>query len=322
MKILSHIEKQWKNKRQSFIIHGDQHLYFNDINNISINYLEEIRPGDVVILVGDYDDVSISLFFYLIEKKAIIVPLTKKNNSDYSFYIESTSANFIIENNKIKSLGAKKRQHDLIKKLIKKNEAGLVFFSTGTTGKPKAILHDVSLLFRRFLTPRPAYKTINFLMFDHMGGINTLMHTLFNGGTIITPKERSVKSILEVCEKNKVELLPATPTFLRMLLLSGSIPEKMPKSIKIITYGTELMDENTLDQLCRLLPEVNFRQTYGLSEFCVLRVKNRARNDLFIKIGGEGVEVKIHENVLYIRSKYSMMGYLNANSPFDDQGWY
>ena len=273
-------------------------------------------------MVGDYDSLSITLFFHLIEKKTIVVPLTKKTNADYSFFINTSCADFIIEDNIVKNLNNNEEKHHLIHKLILKNNPGLIFFSTGTTGVPKAILHDVSLLFKRFQTPRQAFRTINFLMFDHMGGINTLLHTLFNGGTIITPEERTVNSILSLCEENHVQLLPATPTFLRMLLLSGYVPDRIPKSIKIISYGTEMMDINTLSQLCELLPSVNFKQTYGLSEFCVLRVKNKSNNGLFIKIGGEGVEVKVHENVLYLRSKYSMLGYLNADSPFDTNGWY
>ena len=100
-----------------------------------------------------------------------------------------------------------------------------------------------------------------------------MLHALYNRGTIISPDNRNVKHILDLCEKYKVELLPATPTFLRMLLMSGAIPKKIPKTIKIISYGTELMDQITLNQIVDLLPDVDFRQTYGLSEFCVLRVK-------------------------------------------------
>ena len=322
MKIVPLLENKWKNATHPFLIHNKKKIYFNDIKNRKIDYLGLINPGDIVIVIGDYNELSISLLFHLIESKAIIVPLTKKTNSDYEFHINASGANIIIENNKVKTLNNTSKPHPLIIELRKKNHPGLIFFSTGTTGDPKAILHDVTLLFERFKTPRKAYITINFLMFDHMGGINTLLHTLFNGGTVITPKQRAVDSILDLCEKNNVELLPATPTFLRMLLLSGAIPKKIPKSLKVISYGTELMDQGTLNQLCDLLPKIDFKQTYGLSEFCVLRIKNRSRKDLFIKISGEGVDIKIENKKLFIRSELCMMGYLNAKSPFDSSGWY
>ena len=41
-----------------------------------------------------------------------------------------------------------------------------------------------------------------------------------------------------------------------------------------------------------------------------------------MKIGGEGVETRVINDVLEIRSPTRMLGYLNAESPFDNEGWY
>jgi acyl-CoA synthetase (AMP-forming)/AMP-acid ligase II len=41
-----------------------------------------------------------------------------------------------------------------------------------------------------------------------------------------------------------------------------------------------------------------------------------------MKIGGEGVETRVVEGILQIRSSTRMLGYLNSPSPFDDDGWY
>jgi acyl-CoA synthetase (AMP-forming)/AMP-acid ligase II len=163
---------------------------------------------------------------------------------------------------------------------------------------------------------------LNFLLFDHIGGLNTLFHTLFNKGVVIAPETRTVNSVLEVCGKYEVEVLPTTPTFLRLMLMNGAVPGQVPSCLKVITYGTERMDQPTLDELCRLLPRIDFRQTYGTSELGVLRVKSEARDSLFMKIGGEGVETQVVNNVLRIRSQARMLGYLNAPSPFDSEGWY
>ena len=82
------------------------------------------------------------------------------------------------------------------------------------------------------------------------------------------------------------------------------------------------MDQTTLNELCKLLPKVDFRQTYGMSEIGILRVKSKARNSLYIKIGGEGIKTRVRKNILEIFSDTRMLGYLNADIPFDKDGWY
>ena len=104
--------------------------------------------------------------------------------------------------------------------------------------------------------------------------------------------------------------------------MSGLTEKNFPKSIRVVTYGTERMDEFTLKELCRQLPNVDFRQTFGMSELGILRVKSERKDSLFMTVGGEGVDTKIEDKILYIRSKSRMLGYLNAESPFDEEGWY
>ena len=52
------------------------------------------------------------------------------------------------------------------------------------------------------------------------------------------------------------------------------------------------MDEYTLQHVAKLLPDVNLRQTYGMSEIGILRVRSESNTSLWIQIGGEGVEKK------------------------------
>jgi len=283
--------------------------------------LSQVKSGDVVGLIGDFDPKSILTLLRLIDKNVIIVPLTNYTKAQHDYFFESALVDLVVEGDRVKHINHD-RQHKFIDALRDKKRAGLVLFSTGTTGRPKAILHDLTLFMKRFETPRPTLRTINFLLFDHIGGFNTLLHTLFNKGTVIAPNSRSVEDILNTCAEHNVEVLPTTPTFLRMMLMSGLIPEQVSPSLKIITYGTERMDQPTLDALCELLPQIDFRQTFGMSELGIVRVKSLERNSLFMKIGGEGVETRVVNNVLEIRSATRMLGYLNAESPFDEDNWY
>jgi long-chain acyl-CoA synthetase len=91
--------------------------------------------------------------------------------------------------------------------------------------------------------------------------------------------------------------------------------------LKLVTYGTEPMPEATLARAREAMPWVDFQQTYGLTEIGILRSKSRPDGSLWVKLGGEGYETKIKDQRLWVRAASAMLGYLNAPSPFDAEGF-
>ena len=321
MKIIDRLGQIWAGISYPFLIHNGEEIEFSQIAEQAPIDLSLVEQGDVVAIIGDFDPSSILTLLRLIDLGVIVVPLTEETVHEHEYFFESALVDVVIRDG-IVLRRPHDEKHELIDLLRGKGHAGLVLFSTGTTGRPKAILHDLTSFLKRFETPRPTLRTVNFLLFDHIGGINTLLHTLFNKGVVVAIESRTVDSVLDTCRKHNVEVLPTTPTFLRMMLMSGAVPSKVPECLKVITYGTERMDQPTLTELCSLLPGVDFRQTFGMSELGIVRVKSEARDSLFMKVGGEGVETRVVDNVLQIRSQSRMLGYLNAPSPFDSEGWY
>ena len=43
---------------------------------------------------------------------------------------------------------------------------------------------------------------------------------------------------------------------------------------------------------------------------------------MWVKVGGEGFETRVVDGMLEIKAKSAMLGYLNAPSPFTEDGWF
>jgi long-chain acyl-CoA synthetase len=286
---------------------------------------ENIESGMVVALETDFSPNAIALLLALIEQKCIIVPLTVSVRHKRAEFLEVALAEVLTsldEGEKPCTTRLNARQdHELYDVIRKCDHPGLVVFSSGSSGKSKAAVHDLVPLLDKFKPLRRAFRTLTFLLFDHLGGLNTLFYILSNGGCVITTPGRTPDAVLGAIEKFRVELLPTSPTFLNLVLLSGAYKRHDLGSLKLVTYGTEPMPESTLKRFCSLFPGVQMLQTYGLSEIGVLRSKSRESDSLWMKIGGDEFETRVVEGLLQIRARSAMLGYLNAPSPFTEDGW-
>jgi acyl-coenzyme A synthetase/AMP-(fatty) acid ligase len=212
--------------------------------------------------------------------------------------------------------------YELYSVLRDRQHPGLILFSSGSTGKSKAALHDLTGILEKFKVRRRKQRTISFLLYDHIGGVNTMLYTLSNGGCLVTVHERSAEKVLEAVEKHRVELLPTSPTFLNMVLFSEAYQNHDLSSLKAVTYGTEPMPESTLKRFNDLFPHITLQQTYGLSEVGILRSKSKSSDSLWVRLGGKGFETRIVDGILQIKAESAMLGYLNAPSPFSEDGWF
>lgn len=299
----------------------------NKFKNLLSN---KIRNHDRVLIYSDYTFHSISLLLSLSDLNINIIPLVKTTESEYQEKVESVNPHLILsfnDDNKliIKNSKLTPNKEDVFNDVTNKGDTGIILFSSGTTGKPKVMIQNLTKIISSIKVPRrqKSLRFIILLMFDHIGGLNTLLSCLINGSPFVIPQERSPSLVISLINRHQVNVLPTTPTFLNLLMIDESFDSSKLKSLKLITYGTERMSEIILNKLNSSLPKVKLLQTFGTSETGILKTQSKSSNSLFFKIVDDEKEYKIVGDELYLRSKTQVNGYVNHNNDsFLNDGWY
>ena len=324
------LEQFRKNANNEAMVWKDKIYTYQELLGYVENDLKKLREQISVPLVvsveADFSPHAAALLLALVELGCIVVPLTESvaHKKDEFKEIAEVEASIVLKKDDSFMFHKEDRSasHDILAKLKQERHPGLVLFSSGSTGKSKAAVHDFLPLLEKFKVERQCMRMLTFLLFDHIGGVNTLLYVLSNTGCIITLDSRQPEAVCRSIEKYNAEVLPTSPTFINLLLLSEAYKKYDLSSLKMVTYGTEAMPESTLERFHALFPNVKMLQTYGLSEIGIMRSKSKASDSLWVKIGGEDFQTRVVDGLLEIKAKSAMLGYLNAPSPFTEDGWF
>ncbi|PWT82553.1 MAG: AMP-dependent synthetase [Acidobacteria bacterium] len=325
--------QQLADSRATAIIEGHNEIDGRSLVAATTAWIEKLRrrqvnAGEVCAFIGEFGAQSIPLLLALMSMKAIAMPLTLSALPELERLLAIAGAQWLIRLDRdlnssvepVEKLGDLPH-NQLIDQFRQLKHAGLIVFTSGSSGEPKGILHDFERVLGKFDKKRPGWRTILFLPIDHFGGINTLLGCLAHQGVGICLANRAPETVCAAIAATHAELLPTTPTFLNVLLASGLVSAYDLSSLRLITYGAEPMPQATLNRITAIFPQVKLKQTYGLSELGVLHSKSPDEKSLWLKVGGDGFESRVIDGVLHIRSQSNMIGYLNAPNPIDHDGW-
>ena len=277
----------------------------NDLNNIN-------KIDRVVSSASFYDLFKLQIASVLNESDVILI--------DPELTIDEKLK--LLGENEIKLLNEKiqrkynhlKDKDDLIDRLHQTSKASFTLFTSGTTGKPKAVIQSINNLRKGVVVKDDKKKDIWGFCYHptHIAGLQVFLQALMNGNSIVRLFGLSAPEVEEAIYHYNISHLSATPTFYRLFLSNDKIFE----SIKRVTSGGEKMDEVLYERLKMKFPNAVIRNIYASTEFGTLLVSR-----------GEGFEVpeSLKDLVNIINDELcvhrSALGIFKGNE-FNNEEWY
>jgi acyl-coenzyme A synthetase/AMP-(fatty) acid ligase len=219
-------------------------LNFNPICRVS-NYIEVFKNIVFSILI----DREITLLDYDFPDHEI-KDLDIKNDE-----INSSSFNIL---DQVPSLNL------FIKSINTLNRWSITLYTSGTTGKPKKVVHKIDSLIRFVKSGKSRSDDIWGFTYNptHIAGLQVFFQALLNMNSIVYIYNRNKKEIQASFDKYRVTNISATPTFYRLLQPFS----QEYSNVKYVTSGGERLDNNLSNFLNMIFPNAKLTNVYASTE--------------------------------------------------------
>jgi acyl-CoA synthetase (AMP-forming)/AMP-acid ligase II len=147
-----------------------------------------------------------------------------------------------------------------------------IFYTGGTTGKPKGVMLSHTNLMTFALTaalmsgvPQQT-RMLHCAPLFHIAGLGFLLMAFTQGGTQVLVPGFNPADVSDAVKKYQVTDFLLIPIMMQLLLDSPEFDASDFESVNTIIYGASPMPLGTVDKAAECLPNVNLVQGYGMTE--------------------------------------------------------
>jgi acyl-coenzyme A synthetase/AMP-(fatty) acid ligase len=203
---------------------------------------------------------------------------------------------------------------------MRETEWGML--TSGTTGVPKMVVHTLAGLTAAFRDRKLDDGVVWGTFYDirRYGGLQIFLRTVLGGvSLVLSSAGESIVSHLDRLGSHGVTHLLGTPTHWRRALMSPAIRRIAPQYVRL---SGEIADQAILDNLRNAFPQATVSHAYASTE---AGVAFEVRDGLagfpveFIERHRDGVEMKVLEGSLRIRSPRTASRYIGADAALADR---
>ncbi|MGY8635140.1 fatty acid--CoA ligase family protein [Bradyrhizobium sp. 14AA] len=194
-----------------------------------------------------------------------------------------------------------------------------LMLTSGTSGLPKIVRHTLDGLAGAIIADGPArYRDATWATFYDIrryGGLQIFLRAVIGGGSMVLSEPgETVAAHVARLRMGGVTHISGTPSHWRKLLMSGASADFSPDYIRL---SGEIADQAVLDGLAQAFPHASIGHAYASTEAGVGFSVDDGREGFPADLIGHrnGVEMKVVDGSLRIRSKRTARAYVGADAP-------
>src|SRR6201996_4581673 len=194
-----------------------------------------------------------------------------------------------------------------------------LMLTSGTSGVPKIAAHTLEALTGAILADGPSRNAVavwaTFYDIRRYGGLQIFLRAVVGGGSMVlsSPHEALGDHVARL-QARGVTHISGTPSHWRKLLMSGAASNFSPRYLRL---SGEIADQAVLDGLRAAFPGASVGHAFASTEAGVGFAVNDGREGFPAAIvgnNGDGVEMKVEDGSLRIRSKRTAHAYVGHNA--------
>ena len=210
------------------------------------------------------------------------------------------------------------------------SEVAYIIFTSGSTGIPKGVPILRSNL-KNFIdwisniTPLKDYKenmkVLNQASFSFDLSVADIYYSLFNGHTLVAIDKKmqdDFNSMFEVIQKEQVNIIVGTPTFIKYCMLSEEFHQKNYPFLKCIYCCGEVLDVSLVKKIWTKFPDIEIINAYGPTEAtsaisAIKITKEMLDNTLPVgDMNNSATNIEVIDNEIVLSGPSVFQGYLNT----------
>ena len=297
---------------------------FEKAKEISSEILKEKAASAIIFGSRNFETMA-AIIACVLSKTAYIPVDMNLPESRKEKIVKNSGASLIID------CSEEKISFKKIKEENCENENAYVIFTSGSTGEPKGVPVSYENLdnFIEWITklsPLNEFKhvvVLNHASFSFDLSTAAIYYSLFGGHNLVQVENTAdFEKMFSEIKENKVNVIVATPTFLRLCLLNKDFSEENYPFIKCIYFCGEMLQKSLVKEIFKRFPKMKIINAYGPTEAASAVSAIEITEEILEKeellpvgkISSAATEITVENGEIVLKGKSVSKGYLSGET--------